>query len=127
MLYGSETWAAKVEDTQRLHRNEMAMIRWMDGTSSKSKLTNTQLYARFEITPITDRMRSWRLRWLGHTDRCSPDNWVRKVQDLDAPGDNPVGAPPKSWSKIIEEDLTVKGVARGLAVLWRLAIAYGKV
>ena len=29
MLYGSETWPIKVEESQRLHRNEMSMIRWM--------------------------------------------------------------------------------------------------
>ena len=29
MLYGSETWPTKVEDTKRLHRNEMMMIRWI--------------------------------------------------------------------------------------------------
>ena len=130
MLYGSETWAPKAEDEQRLHRNEMSMLKWMDGSSSKSKLTNTQLFARFDVTPITDRMCSGRLRWLGHTERCSPDNWVRKVQDLEVPGDTPTGAPPKSWSKTIEKDLKVKGVARGLALdrdAWRLAIASGKV
>ena len=27
MLYGSETWSIKVEESQRLHRNEMSMIR----------------------------------------------------------------------------------------------------
>ena len=27
MLYGSETWPMKVEESQRLHRNEMSMIR----------------------------------------------------------------------------------------------------
>ena len=26
MLYGSETWPVKVEDSQRLHRNEMSMM-----------------------------------------------------------------------------------------------------
>ena len=29
MLYGSETWLIKVEESPRLHCNEMSMIRWM--------------------------------------------------------------------------------------------------
>ena len=33
MLYGSETWAVKVEDTRRLERTEMKMVRWMCGPS----------------------------------------------------------------------------------------------
>jgi len=30
MVYGSEAWATKVEDVQRLVRTERAMVRWMD-------------------------------------------------------------------------------------------------
>jgi hypothetical protein len=30
MMYGSETWAMKVEDMQRLERAEKMTIRWMD-------------------------------------------------------------------------------------------------
>jgi hypothetical protein len=29
MVYGSETWAAKVEDVPRLVRTKRAMVRWM--------------------------------------------------------------------------------------------------
>jgi len=29
MIYGSETWAMKVEDMQRLGRTERMMVRWM--------------------------------------------------------------------------------------------------
>ena len=31
MVYGSETWAMKAEDMQRLERTERMMIRWMCG------------------------------------------------------------------------------------------------
>ena len=37
MLYGGDTWPEKAEDIQRLHRNEMAMVRWMCGASLKQK------------------------------------------------------------------------------------------
>ena len=29
MIFGSETWAVKVDDTQRLDRTERMMVRWM--------------------------------------------------------------------------------------------------
>ena len=35
MLYGSETWPIKVEESQRLHRNEMSMIQWMCGVTMR--------------------------------------------------------------------------------------------
>ena len=35
MMYGSETWAMKVEDMQRLERAEKMMMRWMCGVTLK--------------------------------------------------------------------------------------------
>ena len=35
LLYGCETWAVKEEDTQRIERNDEAMIRWICGVSLK--------------------------------------------------------------------------------------------
>ena len=32
MLYGSETWAVRVDDVNRLIRAEMITVRWMCGT-----------------------------------------------------------------------------------------------
>ena len=37
MLYGSETWPIKVEESQRLHLNEMSMIRWMCGVTMRDR------------------------------------------------------------------------------------------
>ena len=37
MLCGSETWPIKVEESQRLHRNEMSMIRWMCGVTMRDR------------------------------------------------------------------------------------------
>ena len=37
MLYGSETWLIKVEESQRLHRNEMSTIRWMCGVTMRDR------------------------------------------------------------------------------------------
>ena len=37
MVYGSETWAMKAEDMQRLERTERMMIRWMCGVRLSDK------------------------------------------------------------------------------------------
>lgn len=42
MMYGSETWAMKVEDMQRLERAEM-MIRWMCGVTLKDRKGSEEL------------------------------------------------------------------------------------
>ena len=43
MLYGSETWPVKVEDSQRLHCNEMSMIHWMCGVTLRVSVRNLKL------------------------------------------------------------------------------------
>ena len=37
MMYGSETWAMKVEDMQRLERAEKMIFRWMDVWSNTER------------------------------------------------------------------------------------------
>ena len=39
MMYGSETWAMKVEDTQKLKRTEASMMRRLCGVSLKKHLS----------------------------------------------------------------------------------------
>ena len=40
MLYGSETWATKVEDIRKIQRSEMRMLRWMTGVSLSERKSN---------------------------------------------------------------------------------------
>ena len=56
MLYGSETWPIKVEESQRLHRNEMSMIRWMCGVTMRDRYPCEELRAWVGIKPIVDVM-----------------------------------------------------------------------
>jgi hypothetical protein len=43
MVYGSETWVAKVEDVRILVRTERAMVRWMCGVTSKDRKSSDEL------------------------------------------------------------------------------------
>ena len=38
MVYGSETWAMNVEQSARLERTEMRMVRWMCGVSLRDRV-----------------------------------------------------------------------------------------
>ena len=49
MLYGSETWAMKVDDTQKLNSTEASMMRRMCGVSLKKHLSNEALRGRLGI------------------------------------------------------------------------------
>ena len=79
MLYGSETWPIKVEESQRLHHNEMSMIRWMRGVIMRDRYPCEELRARVGIKPIVDVMRQRRLRWFVHIERREDNSWLKKV------------------------------------------------
>ena len=78
MMYGSETWAMKVEDTQKLKRTEASMMRRMCGVSLKKHLSNEALRGRLGIDCISDLVKRSRLRWFGHVERKDDQQWARK-------------------------------------------------
>ena len=69
MMYGSETWAMNVEDTQKLKRTEASMMWRMCGVSLKKHLSNEALRGRLGIDCVSDLVRRSRLRWFGHVVR----------------------------------------------------------
>ena len=122
IFYGSETWPIKVEESQRLHRNEISMIRWMCGVTMRDRYPCEELQAWVGIKTIVDVMRERRLRWFGHIERREDNSWLTKVQNLAVDGGR--GRPRKTWEHVIMEDLRVKGLRRKVAqnrAEWRSA------
>ena len=76
MVYGSETWAIKAEDMQRLERTERMMIRWMCGVRLSDRKASAELLSRLGIESVSVVVRRGRLRWFGHVERKQPDDWV---------------------------------------------------
>lgn len=81
LMYGSETWAMKVEDMQRLERTENMMIRWMCRVTLGDRKTSEELRQRLGIVSVTDRVRQGRLRWFGHVERKDKGDWVSACRD----------------------------------------------
>ena len=57
MIYGSETWPVKSEDTDRMERNEMKRVRWMCGVRLQDRVSNAELRRRLGIKGIKEEMR----------------------------------------------------------------------
>ena len=53
MMYGSKTWAMKVEDMQRLERAEKMMIRWMCRVMLKDGKTSEKLRERLVVVCVS--------------------------------------------------------------------------
>ena len=111
MLYGSETWPIKVEESQRLHRNERSMNRWMCFVTIRDRYPCEELRAWVGIEPIVDVMRQC-LHWFGHIERREDNSWLKKVRNLAVDGHSGRVRPRKTWEHVIMEDLCVKGLRR---------------
>ena len=55
MVYGSETWAMRVEDMHRLERTERIMVRWMSGVTLKDLGLVMGFYAQVASGPLWHR------------------------------------------------------------------------
>ena len=84
MVYGSETWAMKADDMQRLERTEMMMIRWMCGVRLSDKKASAELLSRLDIESVSETVvvRRGRLRWFGHVEHKQPDDWVSACRHI---------------------------------------------
>ena len=68
MVYRSETWAMMVEQSGRLERMEIRMVRWICGVLLRDRVPSAELGKRMGIESMSDTMKQNRLRWLGEKD-----------------------------------------------------------
>ena len=122
MVYGSETWATRVEDVRGLQR---AMVRWMCGVALKDRKRSEDLLDRLGIESVAVVVRRSRLRWFGHVERMSEDNWVSACRAIEVEGSRGRGRGRKTWEECVTEDMRSLGVTREEArdrAVWRSAI-----
>ena len=74
MVYGSETWAVRVEEEQRMERIENVMLRWMRGVTLRDMVPTVELRRKLGIEGVVEVMRRGRLRWFGHVERKKVDH-----------------------------------------------------
>ena len=130
MVYGSETWAMKVEDMRRLERAERMMVRWMCGVTLKERKHSEELLARLGIEGVAEIVRRGRLRWYGHVERLnardsSKRDWVSACREITVEGSRGRGRGRKIWKECVDEDmkrLRLKNEEVHNHALWRSAI-----
>ena len=105
MTYGAETWPLRSDHERILETAENRMIRWMSGVSLKDRRTSKELRENLQIENITEVVRRARLRWFGHVERKSDEDWVKRVTHLEVEGNRPAGRPKKTWQDTVRADL----------------------
>ena len=82
LTYGTETWAMKKANLQSLERTERMMVRWMCGVSLKDRKRSVDLYSLLGVQSVDEVVRRGRLRWFGHVERKSGDDWVSACRNV---------------------------------------------
>lgn len=125
MMYGSETWAMKVEDMQRMERAEKMMVRWMCGVTLRDRKTSEELRQRLNIVSVCDRVRQGRLKWFGHVERREEGGWASACRDVIVAGERGRGRGRKTWKECVVDDMSKMKLRREDAQdrdVWRSGI-----
>ena len=95
-IYGSPNsknyWAMKAENMHSLEKAERMMVRWMCGVSLKDRKRSEVLYNLLGVQSVADVVRRGRLRWFGHLECKSGDDWVLACRNVEVVGRRVVGA-----------------------------------
>ena len=122
LIYGTETWVMKADDLRSLERTERMMVRWMCGVSLKDRKRSEDLCNLLGINCVADVVRRGRLRWFGHLERKSVDDWVSACRGLVVEGTRGRGRSRKTWEQCVRDDMKLLGLHPEWAVfrdMWR--------
>ena len=68
-------------------------------------MSSEKLNARLGIEAISEVVRRGRLRWYGHLERKSTDDWVSACRDYGVIGQKSRGRSQKTWAECVRQDL----------------------
>ena len=66
----------KIANLQSLEKTEQMMVRWMCRVLLKDRKHSVDLYSLLRVQSVAEVVRRGRLRWFGHVERKSGDDWV---------------------------------------------------
>ena len=90
------------------------MVRWMCGVSLKDKKRSEDSCNLLGINCVADVVRRGRLRWFGHLERKSVDDWVSSCRRLVVEGVRGRGRSRKMWEQCVKDDLKLLCLQSGL-------------
>ena len=103
LTYGTETWAMKKANLLSLDRTERMMVRWMCGVSLKDRKRSMDLYILLGVENMAEVVRRGRLRWFGHVERKSGDDWVSASRNVMVAGVRCAGRGRKTWIECVDD------------------------
>ena len=79
---------------------------------SGQRVSNNDVLQKFNLEDIGKCIKRRRLRWFGHVERKTDDDWVKKCMSIEVDGKRGKGRPMKTWSSVVKHDMKVMGLKR---------------
>ena len=86
------------------------MVRWMCGVSLKDRKRSVDLYSLLSVQSVDEVVRWGRLRWFGHVERKSGDDWVSACRNVVVGGVRCADRGRKTWYECVKDDMRVLGL-----------------
>ena len=83
------------------------MVRWLCGVSLKDRKRSVNLYSL--LSRFIQSVRQDRLRWFGHMEHKSWDDWVLAYRNVVVAGVRCVVRGRKTWYECVKDDMKVLG------------------
>jgi hypothetical protein len=84
------------------------------------------IYSLLGVQSVDEVVRRGRLRWFGHVERKSEDDWVSTCRNVVVAGVRCAGRGRKTWYKCVKDDMKALGLHPEWAVfrdMWRSFIS----
>ena len=101
------------------------MVRWMCGVSLRDRKRSVDLYSLLGVESVAEVVRRGRLRWFGHVERKSEDDWVSACRNVVVAGVRCAGRGRKTWRECVKDDMDELGMHSEWVVfrdMWRSLI-----
>ena len=86
MTYGSECWAVKKKDENKLNSAEMRILRWARGKTRLDHIRKEDIRKDADVKPVETFLENKRLKWFGHCLRRERNHISAKSLRLDVSG-----------------------------------------
>ena len=94
------------------------MVRWMCGVLLKDKKRTVDIHILLGVESMAEVVRHGRLRWFGHVERKSGDDWVSACRNVVAARVKCAGRGRKTWRECVKDDMDELGLHSEWVVLW---------
>ena len=96
-IEGYEESKSAKSGEDRTDDGEMDVLRWMCKVLLKDRKHNVDLYSLLDVLSVADVVRRGRLRWFGHLEYRSVDDWVSTCRKVELAGARCKGRNRKTW------------------------------